>query len=477
MKTQLVATLLITSAIMPAQIPNRFNPAIQDNYKIQYFAPKEEGYYAGDPIPFYHDGVFHVFWLLDSAHHSVGVGGHQWAHCSSTDLIHWTHYPIALTLSKDPKFESLGTGSLFFKEGIYTMFYTTRNPAVPEKIEYVSMAISKDCINFKKTGKGPYLAPSSEYNPANYRDPHVFYDSKTKTYYLLVTATLSGYKYKQDEGLQVYYTSTDMKKWDFRGEFYTAGDDVGFAIPECPTLFEWNGWYYYSYKVTGGTYYRMSKSITGPWIAPVEDNWGSDYAMVYKVETYKDNRRIAVGMAPSRAGNKDDGGWAYAGNLVFRELFQNPDGTIYAGLVKEMMPDCINVNKTENVQIKADKGFSAGEAMPVPFNSIIRFKVSPKNDYEQVGAMLRFSERGYYNLKISHRQRMVSLGNQSIYGVFDLEKPFTVTIVMKDDIIDVCIEGKRCILNRCPEQKGEAMILYSRNGFIDFNDIMISEIK
>jgi len=252
---------------------------------------------------------------------------------------------------------------------------------------------------------------------------------------------------------------------------------VGFAIAECPTLFEWNGWYYLMYKVTGGSYYRMSKSVTGPWMAPVEDNIGNDFALVHKVETYQENRRIAVGMVPSRTGNKDDGGWAYAGNLVFRELFQNGDGTLYSGQVKEMMPDRSTSIKPEDIQINAENGFSANDIKQIPVNAVISFEVNPDNDYEQAGVMLRFKDKKYYNLKFSHRQRLVSLGNQSIYGVYDLDKPFKVTIVMKNDIIDMCIDGKRCLLNRCPEIKGTEMVFYVRNGKVSFKNIVVEEIK
>ena len=113
----------------------------------------------------------------------------------------------------------------------------------------------------------------------------------------------------------------------------------------------------------------------------------------------------------------------------------------------------------------------------IPVNAVITFRVDPAGDYEQAGGMLRFNDRMYYNLKFSHRQRVVSLGNQSINGVYDLDKPFVVTIVMKDDIIDVCIDGKRCILNRCPEIKGTRMIFYVRNGRVTFRDIEMDAIK
>ena len=66
---------------------------------MQYFKP-EGLFFAGDPMPFFHDGVFHLFWLLDENHHKGkgGLGGHQWAHSSSRDLIHCEQHPLALAI-------------------------------------------------------------------------------------------------------------------------------------------------------------------------------------------------------------------------------------------------------------------------------------------------------------------------------------------------------------------------------------------
>jgi hypothetical protein len=48
---------------------------------MQYFKPQEP-FFAGECMPFFHDGVFHLFYLLDENHHQGkgGLGGHQWAH-------------------------------------------------------------------------------------------------------------------------------------------------------------------------------------------------------------------------------------------------------------------------------------------------------------------------------------------------------------------------------------------------------------
>ncbi len=43
---------------------------------LQYFKP-EGPYFVGDCMPFYHDGTFRLFYLLDENHHAArdGLGG------------------------------------------------------------------------------------------------------------------------------------------------------------------------------------------------------------------------------------------------------------------------------------------------------------------------------------------------------------------------------------------------------------------
>ena len=50
-------------------------------------------------------------------------------------------------------------------------------------------------------------------------------------------------------------------------------------------------------------------------------------------------------------------------------------------------------------------------------------------------------------------------------------------ILSKDDIIDVCVDNRRCIVNRCPEQKGDQLWLYAKQGNVIFKSIKISELK
>jgi len=72
---------------------------------------------------------------------------------------------------------------------------------------------------------------------------------------------------------------------------------------------------------------------------------------------------------------------------------------------------------------------------------------------------------------------MITLGNQIVNGVYRLDQPFKVDIIMKDDIIDVCVKGNRCILNRVHEHKGRKLVLYARNGLIEFKNLKVNKLE
>ena len=115
---------------------------------LQYFKP-QGSYFVGDCMPFYHDGTFRLFYLLDENHHAArdGLGGHQWAQASSQDLVHWQQHPLAIPITQDRE-GSICTGSVFFHEGTYYGFYATR---MRDHTQHLSLAASRDGIHFEKT--------------------------------------------------------------------------------------------------------------------------------------------------------------------------------------------------------------------------------------------------------------------------------------------------------------------------------------
>jgi beta-fructofuranosidase len=144
--------------------------------RIQYSRPRGFNTHAGDAMPFYHNGTFHLFFLFDRRqHHSKWrLGAHQWAHISSTDLIHWKHYPLALSIEHEWE-GSICTGSVFFHNGRYFAYYATR---LPDRSERLGVAESADGISFSKAIPTPFAEPSVPFIHGPNRDPFVFQANK-----------------------------------------------------------------------------------------------------------------------------------------------------------------------------------------------------------------------------------------------------------------------------------------------------------
>ncbi|MDD6208967.1 MAG: hypothetical protein PUB21_00005, partial [Bacteroidales bacterium] len=456
---------------------------------FQYFTPAADGLFCGDPMPFSHDSVFHVYWLLDREHAAAPLGGHIWAHSSTDDLKKWTQHPIALGIDREGE-GSMCTGSVFYHDGIYYAFYATRSAAANAtgKREVLSVATSRDGIHFDKWEPLAFLEAPKGYADSDLRDPFIFRNEEDGRFYMIVTALSENSAFEHAAPCLIYYVSDDLKNWEFKGRFYTAGSADGFAHSECADYFKLGKYYYLLFKVGGGTYYRIADSPLGPWRSVMNDNIGNDYALVFKTAPFK-GRRIATGFIPWREGNRDDGGWQYGGSLVFRELKQKADGSLVACFVKEMQPEgkgkvipalknltpASDYDAAGRLSVVSDNGFGAVRLSRVPVNSLISFRVVPEGTYTETGILLRDTEKdkGYYDMRFIPKSNKITLGNTFIDDFSYLSEPFTVEIVMKGSVIDACINGERCIVNRVFDHNGECLTFYVRDGKVRIENLRI----
>ena len=81
-----------------------------------------------------------------------------------------------------------------------------------------------------------------------------------------------------------------------------------------------------------------------------------------------------------------------------------------------------------------------------------------------------------YRLKFSPNARKAFLADTSIEAVESLGDRVSLEIIMKDDFIDVCINGARCMVNRLPEKNGNGLWLYAKSGDVLFKDIVVKPL-
>jgi len=287
---------------------------------IKAFRPQGHNVYAGDCMPFDHDGTYHLFYLYDRRRHNskYGLGAHQWAHLATDDLINWYEHPMAISI--DEQFEgSICTGSFIHNKGVFYAFYAVRmSDGSPAKITY---STSADCINFTKTNK--ILTLSDCYDQVSARDPKVFLGEDGQ-FHMLVTTSIN------DEarlGALAHLVSPNLEDWMEMETPFIAADDR--AQPECPDYFKFGDWYYLIYSLYGQAKYEISKSPFDGWTKPESNTIGTVSLRVPKIAAFGE-RLIAAGFIPIMS----DG---YGGEISCLEVFQQSDGTLEFGLVKELL--------------------------------------------------------------------------------------------------------------------------------------------
>ena len=437
---------------------------------MQYFRPHNQ-FNVGDTLPFSHAGTFHFYYLLDRGHHSAkgGYGAHQWAHASSRDLVHWTEHPLAVPITREEE-GSICTGSMFFHNGTYYAFYATRTIG---KGEQLSLATGTDGIRFAKTQPNPLFLADQKFTNG-FRDPHVFRDEQTGLFHLIVATMLKEGK----RGCLAQYTSKDLKRWDAVAPFLIEGNEV----PECPDYFEWNGRYYLLFSNGGVARYRISKQPLGPWEQPKVDRIDGSAARVMKTAAFTGNRRIGTaGLWPQ----------GYAGWAIFRELVQNADGTLGSKFVPEMVPGTGEAAALEfkalgdgasgdgrQVRLRSADGISEAMLSGLPFNSRVQLRIAAKAT--SVGLRLRATgEKGAgHEIRFAPAERNIAVtGGKAISEVEGLDRVFSVDIILKDNILDICIGEQRTLVNWVPMLRGDRMVLFVEKGEATFEQIAARPLR
>lgn len=491
MKNIILVSFLFCVFSLSAQVAEDYAPNRQRTTNLQFFKPVEEHLFSGDGMPYFHDGTFYLYWLLDEGHHSGlgGLGGHQWALSTSTDLINWKHYPVALGINNEDWEKSICTGSVIAEKDEIYAFYATRVKEGERVHEQLSYAISKDGgITFEKQQPNPFYIAPEECVSRDFRDPKVFKDEQGK-FHLFISGYLKEESLPGYGGYLVHLISDDLKNW-VETDSPLKGQR---ATPECSDYFKWNDWYYLVYSVNGSTQYLKSKEPYGPWEYPDSQALSEYWAVVYKTAAFKDNRRIAVAYTPCRKDNKNAGERIWGGNIAFRELVQQKDGSLGICFLREVLPEMhpIEVPKVEVLSkdnVSSDKGIIEMNAMGalsiislpnLPQNYKISIELEPNGNYDELGFFVRTKEyKGSgYKIGINPSNNSVSLNEISINAVKDLTESCTVEILVWGEFIDLCINGKRCLLNRMPEyDKDQDFLIFLKNGKMNIKNIELFEI-
>ena len=169
---------------------------------------------------FYKDGVWHLCYQFNP--YGSQWENMTWGHSTSTDLVHWTANPTAITP------DALGTifsgccvvdknNTAGFGNDAIVAFYTSAGAS-----QMQSMAYSTDGgKTFTKYENNPIITS----NVPDFRDPHVFWNAEAGFWNMILAA-----------GQQMsIYSSKDLKEWKHESDFGAEYGNHG-GVWECPDL-------------------------------------------------------------------------------------------------------------------------------------------------------------------------------------------------------------------------------------------------
>jgi len=459
-----------------------------------FFYRPQHGWTA-DVQPFYEDGKFWLFFnpaWRDPSHRPNGEPLYwfgSWYLTSTVDFVHFTeHGPVLPRGGVNEQDLLCGAGSVIRANGQYHIFYCGNNAGYPKRgrrRDAVMHAVSHDLLHWEKIREDTFFAPIDKYDPNDWRDPFVFWNEDAAEYWMLVTARVKSGPPRR-RGCTALCVSRDARKWEVRQPFWSPNQ---YDDHECQNLFRIGDWWYLvfsEYSEQHRTHYRMSRSLTGPWLTPARDSF--DGRAYYAAKTVSDGqRRFAFGWNPTRFDkvdylrtNRDFGftpckgypenielgpsGWDWGGNLVVHEIAQEADGTLSVK-VPDSVDHAFPVNhefqfekgvgaveiSAEDVHLDAPGGFACSPAGLMPRRCKIETTVDFDADTHGCGLMLRVSDDldSAYYVRLEPRRNRLVLDTWPRPGdlSFDVgvERPLNLTSGTSINL-KVFVDGTVCVV-------------------------------
>ncbi len=202
-----------------------------DYTKLNYHYRPKKGW-VNDPNGLvYFKGYYHVFYQHAPNFEVPWKESMHWGHARTKDFINWEELPVALFPEKVYDKAGCFSGTAIVKDDVLYLFYASifPNPETNESLQTVSVAYSKDGINFEKYEGNPVIPHYPKEGGPDFRDPAIaFIDNK----YYIVMAT--GNK-ETKKGRLLLYQSDDLFNWEYKS---IIGEWDNCHYTECPSFMQ-----------------------------------------------------------------------------------------------------------------------------------------------------------------------------------------------------------------------------------------------
>lgn len=481
--------------------------SVFDNKNIFPKSDQSNLSFVGDPIPYYENGEFNIFYL-DDIRDKYDIGFHPWSLLKTKDFYNYTNEGIAINYSNDNLAQdlALGTGSVIKdKDGVYHAFFTgfnDRKDWTQTGKEALMHATSTDLKNWTKHYEDTIYAPE-QYSKIDFRDPNVFYNEDDGEYWMLITTRKSD----SDTAVIAKYVSNDLKNWTDAGVFFS--NDMNNSNMECPTLIKYNDYWYLTFSDQSDSdpygkrvvHYRKAKSLSDEFVKLNNDSFDGNGLYAGKlVKDYDNNKVYLAGWIPTKQDYKDTNDYNWAGNLIVHQIKQDIDGDIYAvpvETVENKIDQRINlVESRKDFTVEKNNNsysFSGNDYESVTFDPIygtnkITGKINTKDKNDKFGFMFNVGESGKSSLNIVFNKQFQRLEFYDTYteGSFDRlmsTKSINIpdngsldfTILVNDSIAVLYVNDEVAFSTRMYNMQNNKWGIFANNSNVTVNDLRLAK--
>ena len=293
--------------------------------------------------PIYFNGRYHMFFQYNPL--AATWGDMSWNHAVSSDMLHWSHLPVALTPTPGTP-DSFGcfSGSALQVDSRVYVIYTGTKESTPDlatirdgqdKVqESQCLAWSDDpnLITWTKDPQPVVPLPPEGMKITGFRDPSAW--KQGEWYYLTVGSGIA-----KVGGCVLLYRSKDLKSWEYLHQLTSgAWNGIHTANPcddgemwECPEFFALDGGHLLIYSTLGKVFWQSGVLDERTMKFNGSKTGLLDLDAFYAPKTQRDaqGRRILWGWIPERRTEAAmrEAGWSGMMSLP-RVLNLDKDGTL-----------------------------------------------------------------------------------------------------------------------------------------------------
>lgn len=169
-------------------------------------------------------GEYHFFYQHSSNFEYPWQEPMEWGHCRTRDFLNYEELPNALSSDKDYDKGGVWSGTAVEKDGMLYLFYASVDTAGKQTI---SVAYSKDGINFEKYENNPIIRDYPADGSRDFRDPAILV-CEYGMFLVVASADV-----KKGTGNLLLYRGDDFFNWHYVGVLYEYEDR---KYCECPSF-------------------------------------------------------------------------------------------------------------------------------------------------------------------------------------------------------------------------------------------------